>query len=553
MSSVSDINGWYDRGEKISFSARPGSGYTESGWTVTDDSGIPDGKRFKKTHFYESVKWSDGPVTRGERRLTVNSALDLTASGVESTGESGVQYLLKIAKGAGVASTNPSTDAYYDSGSSKTVTATYSTGYEADAGAMSYYMNRARVANVTAKKLTYRVSFEPNGGSGTMADGVKTYGEDYTVPVSTFTVKPDNHFIAWNTKADGSGKTYEGGSLYTADAPMTLYAQWEPDRYPVTYYYNCPSGATNHGGTTGPGTKVYGAACTILSSGFSAPTKEGGTYSFGSWNTRADGNGDSYAPGAKYNVHEPLVLYAQWTWTPTTYSVTYQYNCPSGATNKGGTTASQTKTFNVNLRLQNCGFNSPTKSDGYYTFKSWNTKADGTGSSYAAGGTYSTNAAVVLYAQWQWTEATFTYAVKVSGQNCSVAGFYVNSTGGTLFREGEKAKVKPGDKIIFKHDSSYMWEIDDCENYDSTSVFNCLISGSTVGRPEDAPGTQYCCFTVPSGVSGAGVLAITDIESNGCEGTELDFSDKYQSYYIAYTSGWVYNKRKSITVRLGTS
>ena len=73
-----------------------------------------------------------------------------------------------------------------------------------------------------------------------------------------------------------------------------------------------------------------------------------------------------------------------------TYTVTY-----NGNGNTGGSTASQTKVSGTALTLNANGY---TKTG--YAFTRWNTKADGTGTSYAAGASYTDNAAVTLYAQW---------------------------------------------------------------------------------------------------------------------------------------------------------
>lgn len=47
-----------------------------------------------------------------------------------------------------------------------------------------------------------------------------------------------------------------------------------------------------------------------------------------------------------------------------------------------------------------------------YTFVGWNTKSDGTGTSYSAGGTYKANAAATLYAQWTKNASLTSIAVK---------------------------------------------------------------------------------------------------------------------------------------------
>jgi len=75
------------------------------------------------------------------------------------------------------------------------------------------------------------------------------------------------------------------------------------------------------------------------------------------------------------------------------YRVTY---APNGAT--GGTVPAQT------MFVASATVAGPSTLDRfYYTFVNWNTKADGTGTAYAVGSTYATQANLVLYAQWRLT------------------------------------------------------------------------------------------------------------------------------------------------------
>ena len=73
----------------------------------------------------------------------------------------------------------------------------------------------------------------------------------------------------------------------------------------------------------------------------------------------------------------------------TNYLVTYNDNGGSGAP------ASQTKWYGETLTLSSTN---PTRTN--YNFAGWNTKADGTGTNYASGGSYTGNAAITLYAKW---------------------------------------------------------------------------------------------------------------------------------------------------------
>ena len=83
----------------------------------------------------------------------------------------------------------------------------------------------------------------------------------------------------------------------------------------------------------------------------------------------------------------------------TSYTITLNANKPSAASaDVANMPANQTKWYSEALTLPST---SPTLS--LYNFKGWNTAADGTGTAYAAGGTYpaSSNAAATLYAQWE--------------------------------------------------------------------------------------------------------------------------------------------------------
>jgi uncharacterized repeat protein (TIGR02543 family) len=77
----------------------------------------------------------------------------------------------------------------------------------------------------------------------------------------------------------------------------------------------------------------------------------------------------------------------------TSYPVTYHAN---GATS-GILPANQTKTSGVNLTLAT---NSGALAKIGYNFTGWNTDPNGNGTDFAAGGTYTSNASVTLYAKW---------------------------------------------------------------------------------------------------------------------------------------------------------
>lgn len=75
-------------------------------------------------------------------------------------------------------------------------------------------------------KTNYAVSYNANGGSGTIANQTKWYGENLTLESSGFT-RANYTLKGWNTSADGTGTDYALGATYTGNAALTLYAVWE--------------------------------------------------------------------------------------------------------------------------------------------------------------------------------------------------------------------------------------------------------------------------------------------------------------------------------------
>ncbi len=75
------------------------------------------------------------------------------------------------------------------------------------------------------KKETYTVTFNANGGIGTMTEQTFTEGEAQALTRNAFTY--DGYtFTSWNTVQGGSGASYTDGQTITATSDMTLYAQW---------------------------------------------------------------------------------------------------------------------------------------------------------------------------------------------------------------------------------------------------------------------------------------------------------------------------------------
>jgi hypothetical protein len=158
--------------------------------------------------------------------------------------------------------------------------------------------------------VTYSVSYDGNGGSGTtpLDSGAYISGQTVTVEGNTGNlVKTGFAFGGWNSKSDGSGTSYSVGSTFLITANTTLFAVWTSiPTYSITYNAN---GASS--GTVPLDTTAYPSGQSITVAGNTGNLSKTG-YSFGGWNTQADGNGVTYSPLATITASANVNLWAIW-------------------------------------------------------------------------------------------------------------------------------------------------------------------------------------------------------------------------------------------------
>ena len=76
-------------------------------------------------------------------------------------------------------------------------------------------------------RVFYTITFNANGGEGSMEPQRFEVGVDTALNVNAFT-RENYKFNGWNTAADGSGATYaDEGAILELTGDMTLYAQWQ--------------------------------------------------------------------------------------------------------------------------------------------------------------------------------------------------------------------------------------------------------------------------------------------------------------------------------------
>jgi len=262
----------------------------------------------------------------------------------------------------------------------------------------------------------YSITFNPNGGSGSMSNQSSLIS---TAITSNTFARSGYTFTGWNTQSGGGGTAYSNGATYDFSSSITLYAQWHANAAPPSDPEPTPPVAPAPAPTPAPAVVTLYTVSYMANSATSgvvpsepatyangssviAKTNSGALartdYTFAGWNTKEDGTGITYAADGKTSFivgGQNVVLYAKWALV-SKFSVTY-----NGNLNTAGSVPVDTTTYPVGATFTvktNSGLLSKTTG----LFVGWNTKANGAGTSYAPGATVVMGTAnVTLYAQWQ--------------------------------------------------------------------------------------------------------------------------------------------------------
>ena len=212
------------------------------------------------------------------------------------------------------------------------------------------------------------ITFDINGADITAPEAItSTSVESVKLPELTG-VK----FSHWNTKADGSGQSYNGTAIFTES--VTLYAiLLAENAYTITYELD--------GGVNNPQNSFSFTEDDFI--GLKNPSKDG--YKFLGWYDNKNFTGKPIKGWAAGDKTANVTLYAKWEKEPEpAVKVTITFNV-NGA---GGTVPATITTTSVET------VDLPTLTNA--KFSHWNTKADGSGQSY--NGTAIFTESVTLYA-----------------------------------------------------------------------------------------------------------------------------------------------------------
>lgn len=433
-----NFNGWYTAASGGTKVGNAGASYTPSGnitlyaqWTI-------------KTY---TVSYNANGGSGAPSSQTKTHGTDLTLSSTKPT-KSSASTTYTVTYNANSGNVSPA-----NATATKTTTYTFSTWNTKSDGTGNSYSSGGKYTANSSATLYARYTSSTSTTSVTLPTPTRT---GYT-------------FNGWYTATSGGTKIGNGGASYTPTANIIIYAQWTIVKYTVSYNAN----GGNSSSVPASQTKNYGATLTLSST---TPTKANGTttytvtynanegsvgtasatatktttYTFSKWNTAANGSGTNYAAGASYTANANATMYAQWTGSASTTSVTLPtpsrtgyafngwYTAKSGGTkignagasytptaaitlyaqwtiitytityNKGtygtGTNTTATKTYGVELKLKDAIF---TRTG--YTQKGWSTAQAGESKAYDLKASYTANSAKTLYPYWEANTYAVTY------------------------------------------------------------------------------------------------------------------------------------------------
>ena len=300
--------------------------------------------------------------------------------------------------------------------------------------------------------VVYTVTFNKNGGSGSMAAVTKNAGETYTLPACTFTAPTGKEFKAW--EVNGAQKAV--GDSITVNANTTVKAIWK-QKPPVTYTVSFDKNGGS--GSMANVTKNAGETYVLPACAFTAPAGK----EFKAWEV----GGAQKAVGDSITVNANTTVKAIWKQKPpVTYTVSFDKNGGSGSM------SAVTKNAGETYVLPACAFTAPAGKE----FKTWEVG----GVEKAPNDSITVNANTTVKAIWKdktvtvntsvitiklnsgkWADGTTapkTYAVEV-GKYFTLPEAPIRD--GYTFLYWEGSRYNPGDKYKVTgtdHTFTAVWE-----------------------------------------------------------------------------------------------
>lgn len=216
----------------------------------------------------------------------------------------------------------------------------------------------------------------------------------------------------------------------------------------------------------------------------------------------------------------------------TSYTVSYNANGGSGAP------SSQTKWKDQSLTLSST---KPTRTG--YTFSKWNTKSDGSGTSYSSGGSYTANSGATLYAIWNENALTVNYYSNYATESFSGALNPVGANKNVIVRTSDfyydNDYTENGHwDYSFKDSSTYLGRT----GYTATGYWGTSPNGGTLVKQ-----------SAPYASGQAMAEAVGKSLKNGNASVDLYAQWNINTYTVAYNANGGYGNMNSQSVKWNES
>lgn len=301
----------------------------------------------------------------------------------------------------------------------------------------------------------YTISYNNNGGEGTISNEYKDHGIAATLNAGTNFSRTGYTLSGWNSNAEGTGNSFALSGSYTTNGNLTCYAVWTPNPYTITLNNQDATigGTANISVTYNANTNLTGTPAITV------PNKTG--YTFGGYYTGIGGVGDQlidedgnviasvdgFTDASKNWIYaNGITLYAKWT--ANTISLTLSKN---GVTGTDGSAS-----VKYDATALESGRTDATNSDanyhlvGYFAEAGTTTKVLESNGAFAAenvsgfitsGQWTCATSPTTLYAKWVMT--TYTVTFNMHGHGDAIASQEVESGS----KVAKPAELEEGDAV----------------------------------------------------------------------------------------------------------
>ena len=378
------------------------TGYSFEGWSTTANaiSGITSASPTSNTTYF--AVWT-------ANQYAVNYLPGDGSGSITSPGNKVMGSTFTLDSGASLTPPAPVGDVSYSF-------AYWSDGSKTYKGAATYVMPAAPVTLTAQWVAIYRVTYNGNGGTSSIASVQKAESDVVTIGVAATQTGYD--FVKWS---DQSGGLWSPGETTTVTAGRYLFsATWSAQTSTITFNGNNNSS----GSAPASGTYVTDGTAYVIPGNTGSLTRIG--YTFSGWNTASNGTGVDYPAGvgATYSSIGNLPLFAKWQ--ANTYTITYNGN---GATS--GSAPANGSYLTGAASPYTVSTNSGTLAKTGFSFDGWYTTSTGTGGTgYVAGtDTLTTTSDITLFAKW----IASTHAVTYNTDGGSTAPTQADTAYGSAF------------------------------------------------------------------------------------------------------------------------